>query len=75
MDRYTRLGLRSDADEKIRRGLRDAFARAGLSHEQFLDGGRVQRSPAALPASPVAQTAAPAEAASSLTDRSLTRTT
>jgi hypothetical protein len=37
MDRYTKFGLRGDADEQIRRGFRDAFARAGLSHEQFLD--------------------------------------
>jgi hypothetical protein len=37
MDRYSQFGLRSEADEQIRRGFRDALARAGLSHEQFLD--------------------------------------
>jgi hypothetical protein len=37
MDRYTQFGLRGDQDELLRRGFRDAFARAGLSHEQFLD--------------------------------------
>jgi hypothetical protein len=37
MDRYLAYGIRTDADEQIRRGFRDAFARAGLSHQQFLD--------------------------------------
>jgi hypothetical protein len=37
MDRYLDFGIRSEADEQIRRCFRDAFARAGLSHEQFLD--------------------------------------
>jgi hypothetical protein len=37
MDRYLDYGLRTDDDEQIRRGFRDAFARAGLSHAQFLD--------------------------------------
>jgi hypothetical protein len=37
MDRYLDYGLRTEADEQIRRGFRDSFARAGLSHQQFLD--------------------------------------
>jgi hypothetical protein len=36
MNRYLAYGLRPE-DEEIRRGFRDAFARAGLSHQQFLD--------------------------------------
>jgi len=36
MDRYTQFGLRSDADEQIRRAFRDGFKRAGLGHAQLL---------------------------------------
>jgi hypothetical protein len=35
MDRYTQFGLRGDADEQIRRAVRDGFKRAGLSHAQL----------------------------------------
>jgi hypothetical protein len=35
MDRYTQFGLRGDADEQIRRAVRDGFKRAGLSHAQM----------------------------------------
>jgi hypothetical protein len=35
-DRYAAFGL-TESDEQFRRGFRDAFVRAGLSHEQFLD--------------------------------------
>jgi hypothetical protein len=31
MDRYQQFGLRGDADEQIRRAVRDGFKRAGLS--------------------------------------------
>jgi hypothetical protein len=37
MERYTQFGIRTDVDEQIRRGFRDAFQRAGLSHQQLLD--------------------------------------
>jgi hypothetical protein len=35
MDRFTHFGLRSDADEQLRRAVRDGFKRAGLSHAQL----------------------------------------
>jgi hypothetical protein len=35
MDRYTQFGLRGDADEQLRRAVRDGFKRAGLSHAQL----------------------------------------
>jgi hypothetical protein len=35
MDRFIEYGLRSDADEQIRRAFRDAFQRAGLSRAQL----------------------------------------
>jgi hypothetical protein len=35
MDRYTQFGLRGDADEQIRRAVRDGFKRAGLSGAQL----------------------------------------
>jgi hypothetical protein len=35
MDRFIEYGLRSDADEQIRRAFRDSFKRAGLSHAQL----------------------------------------
>jgi hypothetical protein len=37
MDRYRDYGIRTDTDEQLRRGIRDAFFARGLSHEQFLD--------------------------------------
>jgi hypothetical protein len=35
MDRYTQFGLRGDADEQLRRAVRDGFKRAGLSNAQL----------------------------------------
>jgi len=35
MDRYTQFGLRGDADEQLRRAVRDGFKRAGLSPAQL----------------------------------------
>jgi hypothetical protein len=35
MDRFTQFGLRGDADEQIRRAVRDGVKRAGLSHAQL----------------------------------------
>src|ERR1700678_2771274 len=35
MDRYEQFGLRGDADEQIRRAVRDGFKRAGLSPAQL----------------------------------------
>jgi hypothetical protein len=35
MDRHTQFGLRGDADEQIRRAVRDGFRRAGLSPAQL----------------------------------------
>jgi hypothetical protein len=35
MDRYAQFGLRGDADEQIRRAVRDGFKRTGLSHAQM----------------------------------------
>jgi hypothetical protein len=35
MDRFTHFGLRSDADEQLRRAVRDGFKRAGLTHTQL----------------------------------------
>jgi hypothetical protein len=37
MDRYTQFGLRGDADEQIRRAVRDGFKRAGLSNAQLTE--------------------------------------
>jgi hypothetical protein len=37
MDRYTQFGLRGDADEQIRRAVRDGFKRAGLSSAQLIE--------------------------------------
>src|ERR1700694_363965 len=34
MDRFTQFGLRGDADEQLRRAVRDGFKRAGLSPAQ-----------------------------------------
>jgi hypothetical protein len=34
-DRFTQFGLRSDADEQLRRAVRDGFRRAGLNHAQL----------------------------------------
>jgi hypothetical protein len=38
MHRYREFGLVSDTDETLRRAFRDGLRRAGLSHEQFLEG-------------------------------------
>jgi hypothetical protein len=35
MDRYSQFGLRGDADEQLRRAVRDGFKRAGLSSTQL----------------------------------------
>ncbi len=35
MDRYTQFGLRGEADETLRRAVRDGFKRAGLGHAQL----------------------------------------
>src|ERR1700678_449865 len=35
MDRYQQFGLRGDADEQLRRAVRDGFKRAGLSPSQL----------------------------------------
>jgi hypothetical protein len=35
MDHFTHFGLRSDADEQLRRAVREGFKRAGLSHAQL----------------------------------------
>jgi hypothetical protein len=37
MDRYTQFGLRGDADEQIRRAVRDGFKRAGLGSAQLTE--------------------------------------
>jgi hypothetical protein len=37
MDRYSQFGLRGNADEQIRRAVRDGFKRAGLSNAQLTE--------------------------------------